>query len=60
MDYANDVSYQAEPASREIDHLKPFDDLVEYARSYAQEKPEMVALICLGVGFVLGWKMKPW
>jgi hypothetical protein len=38
----------------------PFDDLVEYARDYARERPQTAALICLGVGFILGWKLKPW
>jgi hypothetical protein len=40
--------------------LRPSHDLVEYAREYAREKPEVVALWCLGIGFVLGWKLKPW
>jgi hypothetical protein len=35
-------------------------DLVAFARQYAREKPGVVALWCLGVGFVLGWKLKPW
>lgn len=35
-------------------------DLVEFARQYTREKPGVVALWCLGVGFVLGWKLKPW
>jgi len=60
MEYANDVAYQAEPTSGRIDHLKPFDDLIEYVRAYAQERPEMAALACFGIGFVLGWKLKPW
>lgn len=29
-------------------------------RTYAREKPERVALWALGIGFVLGWKLKPW
>jgi len=40
--------------------LRLSSDLVEYARQYAREKPEVVALWCFGVGFVLGWKLKPW
>jgi len=24
------------------------------------DKPEAAALWCLGIGFVLGWKLKPW
>lgn len=39
---------------------QPFEDLVTYAREYAREQPEMAALWCLGIGFVLGWKLKPW
>jgi hypothetical protein len=36
------------------------NDLMEHVRDYAKEKPETVALWCLGIGFVLGWKLKPW
>ena len=35
-------------------------DLVEYFKEYAREKPEVVALWCLGIGFIVGWKLKPW
>lgn len=35
-------------------------DLVECLRNYAREKPEVAALWCFGIGFVLGWKLKPW
>lgn len=42
------------------DDKQPFDDLVDYCRDYAREKPEMAALWCFGIGFVLGWKLKPW
>jgi hypothetical protein len=26
----------------------------------AREKPEVAALWCFGIGFILGWKLKPW
>jgi hypothetical protein len=39
---------------------QPFDDLLEYLRTYAREKPETFALACFGVGFILGWRLKPW
>lgn len=42
------------------EELAPVHDLVEYLREYAREKPEMAALWCFGIGFVLGWKLKPW
>ena len=35
-------------------------DLMAYFREYARENPETIALWSLGIGFVLGWKLKPW
>jgi hypothetical protein len=40
--------------------LAPTRDLVSYFQEYARERPEVVALWCFGIGFVLGWKLKPW
>lgn len=40
--------------------LKPIDDFVGYLRDYARENPEHMALWCLGIGFMLGWRLKPW
>ena len=45
---------QAE-SPREITH-----DIVEYLTEYAKDNPGCAALCCIGVGFVLGWKLKPW
>ena len=36
------------------------DAAMTFFRQYAREKPEVVALWAFGVGFVLGWKLKPW
>lgn len=47
-------------AERSEPCLSPPADLLDYLREYAREKPEVVALWCLGIGFVLGWKLKPW
>lgn len=63
MEYRNDLAYEAyeaEPTPLGASHLKPFDDLFVYLREYTREKPEVVALTCFCVGFVLGWKLKPW
>ena len=38
----------------------PMADMIEHFRDYARDKPEAAALWCLGIGFVLGWKLKPW
>ncbi len=35
-------------------------DIIDYLKEYAREKPEVAALWCFGVGFILGWKIKPW
>lgn len=40
--------------------LQPVDDLVKYLKDYAKERPEVAALACFGIGFILGWKLKPW
>lgn len=40
--------------------LEPLPDLVTYAKAYARQNPDVTALWCFGVGFVLGWKLKPW
>lgn len=42
------------------DRLDPMHDLVQYFQDYARENPGAAALWCLGIGFVLGWKLKPW
>lgn len=45
---------------RSCETLHPAHDIAQHVREYAREKPEVVALWCLGIGFVLGWKLKPW
>ena len=35
-------------------------EVVEHLTDYARRNPGYAALWCLGVGFVLGWKLKPW
>ena len=42
------------------DEIELGHDMLDYLREYAREKPEVVALWCFGIGFVLGWKLKPW
>ena len=42
------------------DHKHPAQDLSRYCREYARENPEIVALWCFGLGFVVGWRLKPW
>jgi hypothetical protein len=45
---------------RPAGEISPKEDLLDYLREYAREKPEIAALWCFGIGFILGWKLKPW
>ena len=38
----------------------PVSDVYKYLLDYARQNPETAALWCFGLGFILGWKMKPW
>ena len=40
--------------------LSPATDAIDYLKEYARQNPEAAALWCFGIGFVLGWKLKPW
>ncbi len=44
----------------ETAELHPAQDVLCYLRNYASRHPDVAALWCLGIGFVLGWKLKPW
>ena len=48
---------QEGPLHQEVELAR---DVVDYLKEYAREKPEVAALWCLGIGFILGWKLKPW
>ncbi len=36
------------------------NDALDRLKDYARENPIAFALWALGIGFVLGWKLKPW
>jgi len=36
------------------------NDAIDSLKDYAREHPISFALGALGVGFILGWKLKPW
>jgi len=38
----------------------PGKGALELLREYGRERPEVIALWCFGIGFVMGWKLKPW
>lgn len=60
MSHSTDLGYNAEPITAGEYPLRPTEDLMEYVREYARQKPEVVAFACFGIGFILGWKLKPW
>ncbi len=60
MNTSETTRSEAADAQRYSGELNPKDDLIEYASQYARQHPGAVALWCLGIGFVLGWKLKPW
>lgn len=47
----------APPSSR---HQTSGDDLIAKIEDFARNHPLSFGLYALGVGFVLGWKLKPW
>ncbi len=49
------ASVEQHESPKELTH-----DIVEHLVEYAKQNPGYAALTCLGVGFVLGWKLKPW
>ena len=36
------------------------NDMLERLKTYARDEPVSFALWAVGIGFVLGWKLKPW
>jgi hypothetical protein len=58
---SNSTAQQSKGISRVQSDVKDMQrDLVEYAMEYAKENPGHAALFCVGLGFILGWKLKPW
>ena len=45
---------------REEQTLPIVDELTQWIRHQIREEPEVAACVCLGIGFILGWKLKPW
>ena len=52
--------HDSEVKSAKGETMQPCQDLASYFQQYARERPEVVAMWCFGIGFVLGWRLKPW
>lgn len=49
------------PAENQQDGDKsPGQDLMHYLKEYAREQPGVAAAWCFGIGFIVGWRLKPW
>lgn len=50
------------PSQPQAEHgeISITEDLTDYLQEYARQKPEVVAIWSFAIGFILGWKLKPW
>jgi len=46
------------PAMGSVEHMA--NDALDRMKEFAREQPMTFAFYALGIGFVLGWKLKPW
>jgi len=45
---------------RQSGQLSPGEAALQFFQDYSRERPEVVAMWAFGIGFVLGWRLKPW
>lgn len=57
---ATDESESTSCAIGQKTELQLLSDMSRYLQNYARERPEVAAMWCFGIGFVLGWRLKPW
>lgn len=57
----NAVSESANKSQRPAETLaETTKSAFDHFREYGRERPGVLALWCVGIGFVLGWKLKLW
>lgn len=54
------LTSKSEHLQRFPQDMPPAEAAMTYLHDYARERPEVIAMWCFGIGFVLGWKLKPW
>jgi hypothetical protein len=58
-DFPTDMARAAEdPSMGTLETMA--SDVLDQVKDYAHEHPAAFGLWALGIGFVLGWKLKPW
>jgi hypothetical protein len=58
-DFPADMTRAAEfPQMGTMEHV--VNDALDRLTDYARDNPVAFGLCALGIGFVLGWKLKPW
>jgi len=58
-DYPRDMTRAADdPTMGSLESMA--NDVLDHLKDYAREHPTTFGLCALGVGFILGWKLKPW
>lgn len=56
----NPTSYGSPSAASRQPESCEQASLVEHLKQFCQENPGTAAAWCFGIGFVLGWRLKPW
>lgn len=51
-DQSSSYGSQSDVSAKEMLH--------ECLNEYTRERPEVVVMWAFGIGFILGWKLKPW
>jgi hypothetical protein len=58
-DYPRDMTRAAfDPSMGTLESMA--HDVLDHVKDYAREHPASFGLCAFGIGFVLGWKLKPW
>jgi hypothetical protein len=63
---ASSTGEHTDPESRNeaqapaVPRVRTTKSALEHFQEYRRERPAVVALWCVGIGFVLGWKLKLW
>lgn len=63
QEYAGQTSaWSSRPSSNPatLEGADACEAALAFFHDYARERPEVVAMWAFGIGFILGWKLKPW